>query len=201
VSLPDRRLDALKSPPSASGELLMLATSFRVYPCTMPNFWFRAAIQILIVASPVAAAAEPIVRFDYDQSVNFSKYHSYTWVPRGQDGVSDADYQRVRTAVDRSLASRFKRAEQADFAVAISGVVGRTSGEYQGSYASANSNDSLLSIDIYDTTTKRPFWHGIASSTPGDAERAVKRLLEYFPPSHGCSTLPGDQLLNKCRPF
>jgi hypothetical protein len=164
------------------------------------NKLFGAIIATLLIASPavvaVASLPDPIVYVEYDKSADFAKYRSYSWVPPGETGVSQADYERARTSVDRALAPRFNRAEPGDFAIAISGTSG-PKGEYRGSYQGVK-RASLLVIDIYDTSTKAPFWHGVVRAAPVDLDKAIDRLVNYFPPSRGCPTNPLDQRFSEC---
>lgn len=165
------------------------------------NKLFRAAIPALLIATPavvaLAGVPEPIVYMSADKDTDFAKYRSYSWVTPSGDGVSQAEYDRARASIDRALASRFQRADPGDFAIAISGVAS-PKGEYHGSYKGSIKRPSLLVVDIYDTKTKTPFWHGVVRAASGDLDRAVDRLMNYFPPSRGCPTSPLDQRFSEC---
>lgn len=187
-------------PPQGSGELLIVAVSVRQYRSRMHTL-LRVIVAglIITVTAPVAVAGtpEPVVYMSADRSTDFTKYRTYSWIPRGDDGVDQANYERAQRSVDRALASRFKQADPGDFAIAISGAPGPR-GEYQGSFSGTRSRPSLLVIDIYDTSTKKPFWHGVAHAAPGDLDRSVDRLISYFPPSYGCPTSPQEERFSPC---
>jgi hypothetical protein len=161
--------------------------------------------MLLVVSVPVVArdsAPAPIVSLDYDSAADFNNYRTYSWVTPIPAGLDPVDYERVRTSIDRALASRFTKAapgEPGDFAIAFLGTANR-SGEYRGSYQSEGGFSSILSINIYDTSTKRPIWHGVVRSTRGDLDDAVNRMMNRFPPSHGCDRSPGAELFEKCPP-
>ena len=160
-------------------------------------------------------ASNPTIRTDHDPSVNFSKYRSYSWIYSNvPQGMNPLMYQRVRASIDRSLAARgFTQASPGDFAVAFTlgardRVEVRDFGPYGTFYPGwgaryrygwaptyraidiRNVTDGTLAIDFYDTATKRPIWHGLASQqiTSGNVDqamidRAVDATLARFPPS------------------
>jgi hypothetical protein len=160
---------------------------------------------LICSATAVSSAPQPTVVINWADGVKFGKYHSYIWVERPLHAdVSRADAERVRSLIDRYLASRgFKESETADFAVAFH-AQGVTQTPYQGSLLQGGQT-AALSIDIYDTSTKRPIWSGRAATDLGGSkvtdqqlEKAIERLLTRFPPSHGCSHLPADTEVIPC---
>ena len=159
-----------------------------------------AVFPIMLLASPVVAQN---FHLDWDRDVKFSKYHTYVWAPRStQQAATSPDYARVLASIDRYLASRgFTKGAAGDFAVGFTAV--GASKEYEGSYG-AGSTVGSLSIDIYDTATKRPIWNAAVSMNVSSQlsqqqlDRAVQRLLDRFPPSHGCSHNPAETLINPC---
>ena len=161
-----------------------------VHCCAMANPLPRAA-ALLILVTPCSAAAqrvsEPTLVVKFDPAQNYKKYRSYSWVSRPMPaGVNQADYERVRASIARSLGSRgFTPADVGDFAVAFKAMPSR-SGSYEGSYD--DDWGASLSVDIYDTATKQPVWHGVeltripspVSQTTLDG--AVDELILRFPP-------------------
>lgn len=157
---------------------------------------------LLCVPAILLAACEttPTIRSDFDPSVNFANYRTYSWVYAGApQGINPLLYERVRTSIDRSLASRgYTQANPGQFAVAF--TLGRRDrvevndyGPYGGFYPGwgrayrwgwapiynqvdvRNVTDGTLAIDFYDTGTKRPIWHGSATQevAPGSVNQTL----------------------------
>jgi hypothetical protein len=171
-----------------------------------------AALPILLLCSQSVAAGPhpPNVNITWDQNIKFGKYHSYIWVPGRTPpaGENVADYERVRASIDRYLASRgFRKGPTGEFAIAV-----RATDAKPGYEGSGWGSVASLSIDIYDTATKHRIWNGIAKVevsrlwngiakvevrrrlSPHELDRAVERLLDRFPPSHGCFHGPAKTL-------
>jgi len=175
----------------------------------MTHLWPKAAASLLLSLAaplaPVAGQSAATVDFNFDPSVDFARYRTYSWVPRPlPEGVTPADYERVRTSIDRVLAARgYRKADSGDFAVAFSAVP-FTRTEYSGSYRGGWASSASLSIDIYDAATRRPVWSGIgkkdlsAGLSDSQLDRAVDLILNRFPPSHGCSHHPANEFVEEC---
>ncbi len=163
----------------------------------------------LLVASIAGAPAAPVV--SYDAETDFSHYRSYSWVFPNQPASMDPTlYRQVRAAVDRSLGARgFGHSRPGDFAVAFTvGPRAKMHATDFGNYAfyyspeeaalhqawvnrelaAHSDHDDTLSIDIYDTQTKRSIWHGIAPvpivphTRQAVIEHEVNEVLKLFPP-------------------
>ncbi len=164
---------------------------------------------LLLLAS---CATTPDVKVDADPSANLGAYRTYSWVysdaPRGMNPLM---YQRVRQSIDTYLAGRgYSQASPGDFAVGFTlGARDKVEvddfGPYGGFYPGygmgyrwgwaapysttevRNVTEGTLAIDIYDTASKKPVWHGAASqnvgSTPVTQEQidvAVSSVLSKF---------------------
>lgn len=158
--------------------------------------------KLLLASALLIAACEttPTINSDFDPSVNFAKYRTYSWVyGTTPEGMNPLTYERVRASIDRSLAARgYTQANPGDFAVAF--TLGRRDtvrvtdyGPYGGFYPGwgygyrwgwapvynqvdvRNVTEGSLAIDFYDTATKRPIWHGTATQevTPGRVNQAL----------------------------
>lgn len=143
----------------------------------------------------VGCATTPDIHTDFDPSVNFSNYRTYSWVFREVPaGMNPFAFERVQASIDRSLQARgYSRAEPGDFAVAFTlgsrdKVRVTDYGSYGGYYPGwglswgwggwwpryheidvRNVTEGMLALDFYDARTKRPIWHADASQeiTPG----------------------------------
>ncbi|SNS30294.1 DUF4136 domain-containing protein [Sphingopyxis indica] len=168
-------------------------------------------LAILPVMLALAACANtPTVNYDADPSANFAAYKTYSWAyQKVPDGVNPLIADRVRTSIDNSLAARgYTKADPGDFAVGFTigsrdrvevndmGVYGpfyRPWGGW-GGWAGPqvdvrNVTDGTLVIDVYDTGTKSPVWHGTAtqevtknSGSQENIDSAVNAVLAKFPP-------------------
>lgn len=158
-----------------------------------------------------ACATTPTVNFDSDPAANFVSYHSYSWAFRAApNGMNPLLFERVKASIDRTLAARgYTQSDTGDFAVAF--TLGRRDrvevddfGAYGPYYARwggwggyrnvdvRNVTDGTLVIDVYDTASKKPVWHGTAtqevtSAKVDDAkiDAAVAAVLANFPPPAG----------------
>jgi hypothetical protein len=146
--------------------------------------------KLIVLAALALTACEtvPTIRSDFDPSVNFSKYRTYSWIYQAPpQGMNPLIYERVRSSIDRSLAARgFVPAQTGDFAVAFTlgrrdRVEVRDFGSYGPYYPGwgwnyrwgwapayrqvdvRNVTDGTLAIDFFDTGTQRPIWHGTAT--------------------------------------
>lgn len=144
-------------------------------------------------------ATGPEIRTDFDPSVNFSTYRTYSWIySQAPQGMNPLLYERVRASIDRSLAARgFAQANPGQFAVAFTlGARDRVQVTDFGPYAPfypawgagyglgwapiyrdvdvRNVTDGSLAIDFYDTMSKHPIWHATATEevTPGSVTQA-----------------------------
>lgn len=169
-----------------------------------------ATFALLLLAG---CATGPNVVVDSDPNVDVSRYRTYSWAfsstPRGMNPLT---YQRVKTAIDANLSSRgYTQASPGDFAVgftlgardkvevdtfgAYGPYYGRGWGYGWGGYGYAGGpqtyarsyTEGTLTIDIYDTGTKQPVWHGVASQeisaskvTQEVIDEAVAAVLAKF---------------------
>lgn len=163
----------------------------------------------------VAIAGTPIlaqtVTIDYDHSVNFLKFKTYTWdrVHATDPGVEG----RITIAVDRDMSGRYMSQVSKNGDVTIAVVeAARDKQEYADFYASLNNLtwqrgwgsggfldtaatlqdvplDTLV-MDIYDTKTHKLIWRGVviepvvtsAEKNNQTMDKAVNLLFAKFPP-------------------
>lgn len=167
---------------------------------------------IAFVAAVQAAPSAPVVTFD--PGTDFSHYHSYKWVFASPPGSMDQTlYRQIRLAVDRSLEARgFGKSDHGDFAVAFTlgpreKVHATDYGHYAPYYradeaaahkrwvnqelANLSTHEHTFAIDIYDSYSKNPIWHGVApvpilpQTRTAIIEHEVDDVLTRFPPRNG----------------
>jgi len=163
----------------------------------------------------VAIAGTPIlaqtVTIDYDHSVNFAKFKSYTW--SGVHATDPSVEGRITIAVDRDMSGRFfhQQTKNGDVTIAVVEAT-RDKQEYADFYAKLNDItwqrgwgsggfldtattpqdvplDTLV-MDMYDTKTQKLIWRGVVTEPVAKSQdkndqimdRAVNLLFAKFPP-------------------
>lgn len=156
----------------------------------------RAVLLLTVLVLTGCNAVQ--VSTDYDRSVNFSKYKTFAWHPRGMTSVG-IPIQRaqfiqthVKAAVDRELALRgFKPAtfEAPDFVIASTiGAVNTTHvqqwGKAEGGFTGGTTDipvqetqvrEASIVINLIDNQNSLPVWqgtaHGVVRETDPDKMR------------------------------
>jgi len=143
----------------------------------------------------VGCASGPTVNVDSDPSADVSRYRTYSWAfsstPRGMNPLT---YERVKSSIDANLASRgYSQASPGDFAVGFTlGARDKVEVDDFGAYGPyyrgwgwgprygnvdvRNVTEGTLTIDIYDTGTKKPVWHGVATQTIGSTAATQEQI-------------------------
>ncbi|MCW5698704.1 MAG: DUF4136 domain-containing protein [Rhodospirillales bacterium] len=168
---------------------------------------FAALCFVVIVAALAHGCGGSIsTDSDYDPSVDFSRYKTYTWTsdaPLTRTGsgadilLSPLVQQRIRDAVDRTLADKgFRKDAEGDMAVAF--VIGfrdyhvlhdwtpydpfhdrhRFRRPFGTWLTEETYTRGTLAIDIFDTETKRPIWSGHATKIVGEYDGEAGRIEE-----------------------
>jgi hypothetical protein len=180
----------------------------------MKRIAVRLATAVFGLAlSGVAAAAQPNITIDYDHSINFENFHTYTWA--SVHATEPAVEQRVSIAANRSLAGRYMKEAGKDADVTMTAIeAGKDPQEYASFYsgltdwtwqrgwtrgfldtAAAPENTPLhtLVIDMYDTKSHKLLWRGAITlpadqATGSEADRkfdkAVTELIGKYPPKY-----------------
>lgn len=137
---------------------------------------------------------------DYDHSVSFAKYHTYSWI--GVNVQEPLWNDRVRKAIDGQLTAKGWRKVDSGGDASIS-AVGSTHTErtletwYDGGFGGGwyhrgwwgaggpgiatttveRTPVGTLHIDIFDSQTRKVIWHGVCSDTlAGNPEKNEKKL-------------------------
>jgi hypothetical protein len=180
----------------------------------------KTLLSLLLVTLLTACATPMKARSDYDSRADFSRLHSFAWIaedplitPEGSaERVSPLNRRRIVEAIESELIRKGFRKEAdasaADFVLSYTvGARDRISvqsypvryrgywgwgGTYVGHDASVSTyREGTLAIDIFDTHSNQPVWHGWATRrfTERDVENAatlipvaVDAILADFPP-------------------
>ncbi len=156
----------------------------------------------LSIAVPAAAQS---VTTDVQPGVNFSNYRTYAWVnavpPAGMNPIM---YQRITANLETALASKgYQKADPADLSLIVTiGAQQKTDIESWGRFGLQTSvyqyTQGQLSLDVFDTKTKKALWHGQVSRTinpdkpnPAAVDKAITKLMKSFPPTGAIAPAPG----------
>jgi hypothetical protein len=165
--------------------------------------------RILIPAALLAGLAIAKVSTDYDHKADFSRYHTYSWI-----GVRTANslwQERIMGAVDSQLAAKGwtkvgsggeasisafgKTVERDNMQTFYDGFPGWGWHGWGGMGTATTTvipeRVGNLTIDVFDSTTKKLIWRGTASDTLSSKpekndkklDKAVEEMFEHFPPS------------------
>jgi Domain of unknown function (DUF4136) len=159
------------------------------------------------------------VETDYDHSVNFSQYHTYSW---GHVHSTDPFFEdRIRAAVDRELQSKGWRLDatggdvmltavliaknQPEYTTFYDGLGGRWGWHGWGTGMATTTIEKIpigtLIVDIYDCSSEHLVWRGLAHDQLSEKpdkdtkklDKAVAKMFAKFPPQ----TMYGLSMRNK----
>ena len=167
-------------------------------------------VGTVMAAAPVLAQT---VTIDYDHSVNFLKFKTYTWEKVHATDPSVED--RITIALNRDIAGRYMTEVPKDGDVSITAVEAtqdkqefanfyNSLGDYtwQRGWGSAGFLDSpatlqdvpldTLIVDMYDTKTHKLLWRGTVTETVTTSQdkndqkidKAVTLLISKYPPKY-----------------
>ncbi len=146
------------------------------------------------------------VKYNFDPSVNFSKYHTYQWVALPTNHPDQLIDRQIKEDINAQLAAKgltpvtSNPDVQVGYQISVdheqkwnawgSGGVG-----FGGGFTTATESTisvGTLGIDFFDPTSKSVVWRGQGTKTldpSGNAEKNMKRLqdaiakiLKHFPP-------------------
>jgi len=167
--------------------------------------YFFLIVGVILLTAGLGAAQD--VTYNYDQTVDFTKYKTYKWADvEGSMHPDQLTDKNIRAAVDTELANKgLKKADgdQADLMVGYEVALNQEKqinawggpGWRWGGMASATTstiNVGTLVLDIFDPAMKQVVWRGTATKTinpSGDPQKNLKnlqkgmtKLLKNFPP-------------------
>lgn len=141
----------------------------------------------LIAALLLTSCQTAGVQTDFDPTVSFADYRTYSWLPgEVPRGMNPLMFRRVKESIDRSLAGRgYSQAPQGDFAISFTiderdriqaddygfgwggygwGGYGYGWGGYGLGYPPVDIytvTERRIVIDVYDSRTQAAAWHGV----------------------------------------
>ena len=158
----------------------------------------RKQLIMLGLASALVFAtgveAKPMIKTHAAQGVNFANYKTYTWIrthpPGGFDSVR---YQNLLGHIDSRLAAKgYNHGSPADMTLVL--TVGKRqkvdldTWNHYGYHDAYVRTQGEVSLDAFDTKTKKALWHGTVTDVinpnkpdPARADEALTKLLEHFP--------------------
>jgi hypothetical protein len=163
---------------------------------------------MMVAVFACALATGQDVKSNYMPGTDFSKYHTYKWVPieggAHPNQIMDAE---IKQAVDSQLVAKGLTKTDNDkadlyvgYQIAVDkekqwngyGMGGGLRWGGMGSATSSTINVGTLVLDMYDPGTKQLVWTGNATKTmdPGsnqeknqkNLDKAMEKLLKNFPP-------------------
>jgi hypothetical protein len=168
-----------------------------------------AAIGMVIVLLTASGAAGQDVKTNAMPGVDFSKFHTYKWVPiEGASHPNQIADEEIKQSIDSQLASKGLTktdSDQADLFVGYQVAVDQEKqwnaygmgGGVWGGGGMATATQSTINIgslvlDMYDPSTKQLVWTGTAtkainpsskqSKNEEHLNKAMAKLLKNFPP-------------------
>ncbi len=147
------------------------------------------------------------VKYNYDPTADFSKYHTYQWVALPTAHPDQLIDKQIKADVDAQLAAKGLTPAtgnpdiQVGYQISVDQErqwnawgTGRGLGMGMGSATSSTINVGTLGIDFFDPATKSLVWRGMGTKTidpSGNPEKnmqrmqkAIAKILKNFPPHH-----------------
>ena len=169
-------------------------------------------LPTLLLLCASMAMAQVDVTVDHDESVDFSTYTTYAWMPNAGTPAPEFDEVRIRRAVETQLeASGLSQAagdptlwvvthasvgQALQISSTNTGYVGYGRRGWGGGWGATTVNVrevpvGTLVVDLVDNESDKLVWRGIASGTiPAKAEKsekkinkAARKLFKKFPPA------------------
>ena len=156
------------------------------------QFIMLAMASALVVSTGVQA--KPRIQTHTAPGVNFADYKSYAWVrthpPGGFDPIR---YQNLQGHIDSRLAEKgYTPGTPADMTLVL--TVGKRqkvdldTWNHYGYHDAYVRTQGEVSLDAFDTKTKKALWHGTVTEIinpnkpdPARADEALTKLLVHFP--------------------
>jgi hypothetical protein len=143
-----------------------------------------------------ACASTPQVSSDTTPGANFAAYHTYAWANTAPPaGMNPVTFERMRMGVDSAMSAKgYTQGDPGDLTLILTlGAQDRTDINTWGRFGRQvdvyQYTEGKMSLDVFDTKTKQPLWHGQATqpidpnqSDPAQVDAAVSGVMAKFPP-------------------
>lgn len=160
----------------------------------------RLPIVVCALFAMGGVAISQDVKYNYDPTVNFARYHTYEWVSLPTAHPDQLIDKEIRRDIEAQLADKglVPATGKPDIQVGYQISVDR---ERQwnswGTFGMATATSSIinigtLGIDFFDPATKSLVWRGIGTKTIDPSgnpqknmerlEKGVAKILKHFPP-------------------
>lgn len=152
------------------------------------------ALMIMLAGLVLAACAALHTGSDFDHATDFSRYHSFAWLPGAHHGGRNPlNVRRVREAVESELGGKgfvlatdpaqadmlvnftIGSRERTDVSTYPVGFRGpwRWGAPYFGNAVDIHTyREGTLAIDVFDGRSRQPFWHGWAKKQLSQSDQA-----------------------------
>jgi hypothetical protein len=157
----------------------------------------RRGLVVVLAAGLLAgpAWAKPKVSADATPGTNFASYGTFTFVnAQPPAGMNPVAYERIRQGVETGLTGKgYAKGDPGDLSVIITvGAKDKTDIQTWGRWGRQvdvyQYTEGQLSVDVFDTKTQKPLWHGQATETvdpkklaPEKIEAGVAAIMAKFP--------------------
>ena len=179
----------------------------------------RKHVLVAVASLALAACQSPTITTDVAPGANFAAYRSFTLVaaqppapaPAGLPfappaGANPLAYERIRQDIEASLLAKgYAEEPPGELSVIVTvGTRDRTSVNSWGPFLSQldvhQYTQGELAVDVFDTRTHKPLWHGQASQTidpdksdPKVIDAAVAGIMAQFPQASGQRPAPSER--------
>jgi len=147
------------------------------------------------IAALSGCKSTPTVSSDVTPGANFAAYQSFAFVnvvaPAGMDPVA---FERIQQDVGTALTGKgYSPGAPGDMSIVLTlGAKDRTDvqtwGRFGGQVSVYQYTEGKLAVDVFDTKTRQPLWHGQATETihpenpdPAAINTAVASVMASFP--------------------
>jgi hypothetical protein len=144
-----------------------------------------------------ACSSSPTVSSDVVPGVNFSAYKTFSFITEAPRGANPVAVERIQQDVGSALSGKgYAQGQPGDLTVVTTvGAQNRTQVNSWGWWGLRTDvyqyTEGQLAVDVYDTKTKQPLWHGQAEQRidpnkvdPETVNAAVASVMASFP-AHG----------------
>lgn len=171
----------------------------------MKNLKFIFILFLIFSCAPIR------VTYDYERTVDFSKYKTYNYYSNINSGMNELDTKRLLDALDSGLqakginlsdtpdfyidikSSEYKEVQNSSVGVGVGGTSGNVGGGLSVGIPIGQSNlNRIIQFDYVDENGQGLFWQAISessyspNSSPQQKESLFKaivtKVLEGFPP-------------------